>query len=491
MRARRNLAAVGTCAATLFLLLCGSAVASWTSTQLPGAAAKVYLLGVSCPSTSLCVASGTNNLIASSTDPASGRWKFVYAGDGPWPETESWPTNAISGKQIQGISCPSSELCVGVTDQGNIFSSTNPTGPASAWTAIQIDGPGANTHLKSISCPTTSLCVAVTGGRNDSGEVWTSSNPAGGSWQVAELGEALDLRGVSCASASLCVAVSYHGEIVVSTDPAGGAAAWTSLGAPVGPGTLQGVSCRPGLCVAGNTGGNVLTSTAAGANSWKASPGGGSVQITGSACASVSQCVVVDNNGDIITSTQADSAHPDWSFDNFFPYTAAEGNALFAASCPTTDFCTLVGSRGQILTSSDPFAAPPAQTNKGAGGKSRGPRGLKRPHTHIAHIDLKYPKPHQAPRVEATVRFYAHGRPRGYECRIDHRNFRACRSPQRYQVGGGHHFVHVRAVGSTGLRGPVATEDFWIGRHHTGAHGSGPTVGCPFPPKSHPIPGCK
>ena len=154
MRARGSLAVAWACAMALFLLLCGSAWAApnsapnWTSVQLPGAAGKVYLLGVSCPSQSLCVASGTNNLIATSTDPAGSDWKFVYVGAGPWPETENWPTNAISGAQIQGISCPSSELCVGVTDQGNIYSSTNPTGPASAWTTTQIDGPGANTHLE-------------------------------------------------------------------------------------------------------------------------------------------------------------------------------------------------------------------------------------------------------------------------------------------------------------------------------------------------------
>jgi hypothetical protein len=496
MRARGSLAVAWACVIA-FLLLCGSAGAApnWTSVQLPGAAAKVYLLGVSCPSQSLCVASGTNNLIATSTDPASGDWKFAYVGNGPWPETENWPTNAISGKQIQGISCPSSELCVGVTDQGDIYSSTDPTGSASAWATTQLDGPGVNTHLKSISCPTTGLCVAVTGGRNDSGEVWTSTDPTGGigAWQVAELGEALDLRSVSCASASLCVAVGTHGEIVTSDNPAGGATAWVSLGAPGGPGSLQGITCRPGLCVVGNTGGNILASTAAGAGSWTASPGGGSVQITGSACPSVSQCVVVDNNGDIITSTQAGSASPDWSFDNFFPYTAAEGNALFAASCPKTTFCVLTGSRGQILTSTDPFAVPPAKGKGGGGtkqGSKHGSRGPKRPRAHLAHIRLKYPKPHEPPRVEVTVRFYARGHVRGYECRLDSGKFRGCRSPERYQVGGGHHYIRVRAVGTTGLRGPVAVEDFWIGRHHTGKHGSGSIGGCPFPPKPNPPPPC-
>jgi hypothetical protein len=35
---------------------------SWTTAQLPGPAAKVFMLDVSCPSQGLCVAVGTNNL---------------------------------------------------------------------------------------------------------------------------------------------------------------------------------------------------------------------------------------------------------------------------------------------------------------------------------------------------------------------------------------------------------------------------------------------
>jgi hypothetical protein len=494
MQGKRVLTAVVIGAAMFLLALGGvaSAASNWSLAQLPGAAAKVYLLGISCPSRSFCVASGTNNLIATSTDPESGSWKYGYAGDGPWENTESWPTNVISGKQIQGISCPSSGLCVGVTDQGDIYASTDPAGPASAWAVTSVDVPGdRNTHFKSISCPTTGLCVAVTGGRNDSGEVWTSTDPASGSWQVAELGEELDLRGVSCASPTLCVAVGFHGEVVVSSNPAGGAAAWASVGAPGGPGSLQGVTCLPGLCVTGNTGGNILTSTSAGAG-WKATSGGGSVQITGVACPTTSQCVVVDNNGDVITSTKAGSANPAWAFDNVLPYTPAEGNAFFGASCPKVDFCALSGSHGQILTSKEPFATPAAPAKEGTRGKGKGKkRGPRRPRTHIAHIDLKEPDAGDPPRVEAMVRFYAHGRIRGFQCRMDKRHFRPCRSPRRFQVGGGHHFVRVRAVGLTGLRGPVAIEDFWIGRHHTGPHGTGSIVGCPFPPPRHSsLPGC-
>jgi hypothetical protein len=475
----------------LALMLCSGAYgAGWSQLQLPGPAGKVYLLSVSCPSTSLCVASGTNNLIATSTDPLDGKWQYVYAGDGPWPETDNWPTNAISGKQIQEVSCPSSGLCVGVTDQGNIYTSTNPTGPASAWTTTDVDVDGPNIHLEGISCPTTGLCVAVTGGRNDSGKVFTSTNPTGGfgAWQIAELGESLDLRGISCASPTLCVATGHHGEVVTSTNPTGGAAAWAPIGTPGGPGGLEGISCMPGLCVTGNTGGNVLTSTVPGFGTWNSTPGGGSVQITGAACASVAKCVVVDNNGDVLVSTEANVPHPYWSFDNLLPYTPAEGNALFGAACPGT-YCVLVGTHGQILTNAEPFAIPPPNAGKGKARKHR-KRGPKRPKARIAPIHLSYPNAGEKPRVEARVRFYAHGPVKGYQCRLDKRHFRPCSSPKRFNVGGGHHFVRVRAIGITGLRGPIAIDDFWIGRHHTGPHGTGPIVGCPWPPKNGTVTGC-
>ena len=119
------------CLASVGALASPALASPWTTAQLPGPAAKVFLLGVSCPSQGLCVAVGTNNLIASSTDPTGGSsaWHVVYAGEGPWPKTENWPPITSRARQIQSVSCPSASLCVAVTDQGNIYSSTNPTGP--------------------------------------------------------------------------------------------------------------------------------------------------------------------------------------------------------------------------------------------------------------------------------------------------------------------------------------------------------------------------
>jgi hypothetical protein len=59
-------------------------------------------------------------------------------------------------RQMFGVSCPSSSLCVAVDDSGNVLTSTAPT-DASTWTVTNVDG----THpLADVSCPTTTLCVA-------------------------------------------------------------------------------------------------------------------------------------------------------------------------------------------------------------------------------------------------------------------------------------------------------------------------------------------
>jgi hypothetical protein len=458
--------------------------AGWTTTQLPGLAGELFLLNVSCPSASFCVATGTQNLIASSTDPSGGpgAWKVVYAGEGPY-EGASGPV--ISSRQVQGVSCPTTRLCVAVTTLGQIYASTDPTGPASAWSVAEISPQGRNTHLYGVSCPSESLCVAVSGRRANSGEVFTSTDPTGGaaSWQEADLGEQFDLRAVSCSSTDFCVAAGAAGELLASGNPTGGPGAWSLVGSPAGPGILQSISCVPGVCLTGNTGGNLLAAAQPSTlSSWRVGNGGSSVQVTGSSCPSAEACLAVDSNGDVIVSTEPTASDPHWSATNLRPYTteaetpgSEDANGLFGASCPTTSFCALVGSRGAILTSPDPFARSESQPAAGEGGSSKAPQvRRKRPRATIARLHFHIPghAGFTVPRrADMRLRFYAKGPVRRFECRLDHRAFRGCHSPARYRgIGRGLHRIAVRAVGFTGLRGPVTSRPFWVGELcHRGA----------------------
>ena len=453
-----------------------AAAKGWTGIQLPGTAAKVFLLGVSCPTKSFCVAVGTNNLIASSTNPTGGpgAWDVVYAGEGPWPDTNDWPAPFISGHQIQSVSCPTVSLCVAVTDFGDIYTSTNPTGPGSSWQVTEIGENGPNTHLYGVSCPTAGLCVAVTGKRSDQGKVLTTTNPSGGSaaWQAVEFGQSFEFKGVSCPTPSLCVAVANDGRIVTSTDPTGEAGAWQTVGAPGGPGSLRAVSCVAApLCLSGNVAGNLLTSTNPGGGeaAWKEFNGGGNVQITGASCASAGECVAVDNNGDVLSSTDPLGGAGAWSLQHIVPYQEGEGptdydgkNALFAASCTSNDFCAAVGTLGQIFTSTTPLAA--AKTPSSPAKRKRKPR---RPQAKISNLHLPFLHHGDRRRGTVMIRFYARGGIRGFRCRIDKRAFRPCHSPRRYSLGIGRHVFRVRAVGLTGLSGPAAREEFFLGPHCT------------------------
>lgn len=481
--------------ATLSTPVAASA-SSWTKAQLPGIAGKVFLLGVSCPSPSLCVAVGTNNLIATATDPTGGGgdWNVVYAGEGPSPYL---PPSApfISGRQIEDVSCPSVGLCVAVTNEGNIYASTEPTGPAWAWDVTPIDGKGRNIHLEGVSCPTVSLCVAVSGGRNDSGKVFTSTNPTGdaAAWQVTQLDESLDLRAVACGSPSLCVAVGDEGRIVTSTNPTGGASSWTVIGAPAGPGSLRGVACvAAALCVSGNKSGNLLSSTnpTGGSSSWSTVNGGSSVQITGVSCPSASECLAVDNNGNVLTSTDPSGGMSAWSLANLVPYRPPEGNALegngfFGVSCPSRSLCAVTGALGQIFTSKTPFSATPEPQ------KPATVRQPKRPRVKIAKVLLPFREQIKRGNGRVTIRFYAKGKVRGFNCKLDSRPFRPCRSPKRYRLGVGKHVFMVRATGLTGLKGPIARESFRIYPPcdtATGHRAGGETSTAPAPgPMTRPI----
>lgn len=435
------------------------------------------IFGMSCPSTGLCLAVGGNNAVASSTDPtgdASG-WNVVYPGKGA---IATEPNGFFNGRQVRSVSCPSSALCVAVTFEGHVYTATDPTGAASAWSDTDTGGGGSNTHFSGVSCPTPSLCVAV----SQDGKVATSTDPTGGAaaWSTVQLSSSLRLRDVSCATASLCVAVGgeevggagfaegkVFSKILYSTDPTGGAAAWTMTETPVGSGDLFGISCVvPSLCVTGNTGGNLLVSTGptSPAPNWALLGEPGSVQITAVSCPTASHCLAVDNNGDVLASTDPTGGAADWTFTNIAPYVDKEGelnpNAMFGVSCPTVTLCAAGGAKGQVYVSANPFTESGARVTQGS-------KKVTRPRRPRVTIALSPPPGLRARPGGLTVRyrFFArhHAKVKGFVCKLGMAPFRPCRSPRRYRhVGAGKHVFRVRAVGLTGLRGPITRDTFTV-----------------------------
>jgi hypothetical protein len=457
----------------------------WTVRQLSvGSPEQSRLNGVSCPSKSLCVAAGESDAIASSTNPTggAGEWHVVRPYDAasesetkcysppPGPPTEVPCPEPPLYRQLRAISCPSSNLCVAVTYDGYVYTSTDPSGPAASWQVADVDGEGRDTHLESVSCPNASLCVAVSGNRYTSGKVLSSTDPSGGAgaWKTVQLDETLDLRGVSCASPSFCLAVGQEGRMVASDNPTGGAGEWRELTAPGAPENLEGVSCLGAasvFCVVGEQNGNLLSSNSPGSGGWQSVNGGGSILIRSVDCISAAACVAVDDNGSVLTSTKPAGGPGSWSFQNLVPYVEQEEgkavlNALFGVSCPSTSLCVLAGANGFLLTSTDPFSAPgPPPIARPHRRHRKGPRTILTRARGFHNLTVTPRR-----RFRGRFRFHAIGRAKRFICKRDRHPYRRCRSPLRYWVPVGRHVLRVRAIGPTGRRGPVAFDRF-IGVH--------------------------
>ena len=287
---------------------------SWRSPRLVDRAAPfsnpAVLNGVSCPSASLCVGVDGLGSIARTTDPEALR--------PTWTLTTPIEQNVT----FYSISCPSVHLCVAVNQAGGsgerarIAISTDPTGSASTW---KVSDANFNS-IQNVVCPTTSLCVI-----DALGGLHVSTNPGAAhpSWKEAlpeSVGSDDLLSQVSCASTALCVAVGDGGGIYTSTDPAGGSSTWHRT-ASFPQLLFDDVSCpTTSLCVAFDENGEIVSSSdpaASGAHYVDEgqlplmSPG----VLRGLSCTPPGTCVAVDDAGDAIATTAPDGPASGWTSD--------------------------------------------------------------------------------------------------------------------------------------------------------------------------------
>jgi hypothetical protein len=271
----------------------------------------------------------------------------------------SWaaPVAIDSPHGVNAVSCPSVSLCVAVDDAGNVLSSTNPAGGATAWTAANVDG---TNPLNGVSCSSspTLVCVAV----DNVGNVVTSSNPTGGAaaWTSAAADPSNNLIAVSCASSSLCVAVGASGHVASTTNPTGGAAAWTTAHL-LSSNALLGVSCpSTSLCVADDNSGNVQTATnpTGPAGAWTLAHVDGSHGMFRLSCPTSSLCVAGDSAGNVVTSTNPTGGSAAWTTAGVDGSTAF----LLSVSCASESFCVAVDGEGNVVASMNPTGGTSAWT---------------------------------------------------------------------------------------------------------------------------------
>ncbi len=266
---------------------------AWKASRLPGAPNPE---GLSCSPTGLCVEVARDpeqfsQVALVSSDPAGGA--------GTW-SIEGMPNAPSEG--LDGVACPSNQLCVAVGVATYVLASTAPSSGEHAWSSWAVPSPILGGQpLVGVSCPTTAFCAAVDNGFS----LLTSANPAGGAsaWTVTAVGSpTTTVKGLSCPTASFCAAVSEAGSVVVWTHPAmEGKPQLREVLAPY-PG-LSGISCSAGgFCVAVGALGDAFTSTdpAGGARTWKKTDIDHHTRLVSVSCASVSLCVATDANGKVI-----------------------------------------------------------------------------------------------------------------------------------------------------------------------------------------------
>ncbi len=299
---------------------------SWTQGTLPSGISS--LDGMSCASTSFCLAvgqnSGNNGVVAVSTD-----------GGISW--TQGTLPSGISS--LDGVSCVSTSFCVitGATT-GNMPAVLISTTGGTSWTQETL--PSGITMLNGVSCSSTALCELVGGfvlniGYTASGVMAFSSN-AGLSWSLATLPpNQPNLSSVSCYSNTFCNAVGAN-TILKSTD----GSTWSQISVPTGTFNLSSVFCGSDtFCTA--VGGNADLFTDNGSTWNIGSFPSGAFVINGVSCLSTTSCVAVGENtvGNIAYSMATLNGSSTWSS---YPMLLSV-EVLNSVNCVTTSFCVSVG----------------------------------------------------------------------------------------------------------------------------------------------------
>jgi hypothetical protein len=153
---------------------------------------------LSCPSVSLCLMSlDGGGQLASTTDPTgpTAAWRLA--------SVDGANNTGVGTAAMLGVSCPTVSLCVASDNAGHVVVSTDPRNPRARWTSHDAY---KNYAIGHVDCPTVTLCV----GYNAFQLMTTTDPTGPGGWQLSQIGSggANWIYGLSCPSSSLCLAVS-------------------------------------------------------------------------------------------------------------------------------------------------------------------------------------------------------------------------------------------------------------------------------------------
>jgi hypothetical protein len=337
---------------------------NWSLQTTPNAPRGSVLSGVTCPQASSCIAVGLGFDASGTVITLGQRW------DGTdWSAQRTVSPQGARGAQLVGVSCKSSSTCVAVgyaaDPQGNPQGTLAEVRNGTAWRIVPSPNPAgaAGSGMSGVSCTSPSVCVGVGTAFDSSGnsigtltERWdrmrwsiqptpTSNSP--GSFLYA----------VSCTSSNACTAVGSSGAGVVMAERWNGTS-WRIQPMPTPAGAqisfLTGVSCTSATaCTAvGGSFDSSFNALGTVAEQWNgttwalqpspttASPGN---TLNAVSCTSASACTAVGNTDSEMLAERWNGAT--WTLQSPVTPPGTEGNGDFLSgiSCSSPSTCTAVG----------------------------------------------------------------------------------------------------------------------------------------------------
>jgi hypothetical protein len=190
-------------------------LAGWSIASSPntGSAGYDYLEGVSCPSTSDCIAVGyyyRNSNVQTLIEQWNGStWSIMPSAD----------TDPNRDNYLNGVSCSSSSACtaVGYSSKGNVDQTLAERLIGTVWSIVSSANrsPQLNEYLSGISCPSPSQCTAVGASYNGVAYETLIEQLHQGRWSIDPSGNTSEsdgnyLSGVSCPMKQACTAVGHY-----------------------------------------------------------------------------------------------------------------------------------------------------------------------------------------------------------------------------------------------------------------------------------------
>src|SRR6266851_7689552 len=336
----------------------------WAKVPSPNPLAPTgQLFWVSCPGVSTCMAVGTYVDPSGTGVSLAERWDGARWSQLPIPNP---PGAAVS--TLLGLSCTSSSACIAVgayIDSSGTFHAFAERWDGTTWRVQSIpEPPGAQgTFLNAVSCSSASSCTAVGNFTDSSGvgvtltERWNGTTWAVQSTPNPSGAQSSGFSGVSCTSSTACIAVGLSTLGTLAEQWNG--TAWTIQSTP-SPGqspSLLSVSCTSSsACIAS---GNYTDSSGAGvtlAEQWNGTkwtvkstpnpPGSQFAFLNSVWCSSSSACTAVgasfDSSGAASTLAERWDGSK-WTLQATSNVPGGRGGLLIGVACPGASACIAVG----------------------------------------------------------------------------------------------------------------------------------------------------